>query len=209
MTDIDVMAEAEAERLAFADLLDSLDDQQWAAPTLCDRWDVRRLVAHVVSSDELGPRGLLGRALKGAMLPDRMNAVGVAEYARRSPSELVAVLRAHARPTGLTAGFGGGIGLVDTLIHHQDVRRPLGLPRTVPPERLRFALGFTVAAPTVRGFWHGRGVRLVAEDVDWSTGRGPEARGPGEAVLMALAGRPGAAQELVGPGRDTLVARLG
>ena len=209
MTDIDVMAEAEAERLAFADLLESLDEQQWSAPTLCDRWDVRELVAHVVSYDELGPRGLLRRAAKGAMLPDRMNAVGVAEYARRSPSELVAVLRAHARPSGLTAGFGGAIGLVDTLIHHQDVRRPLGLPRTVPPERLRFALRFTVTAPTVRGFWHGRGVRLVAEDVDWRTGRGPEARGPGEAVLMTLAGRRGVAQELAGPGRDNLVARLG
>lgn len=206
---MDTMAEAAAERLELADLLDSLTEEQWAAPTLCDRWDVHRLVAHVVSYDELGPVDLLQRVLRGRGLPDRMNAVGVDEYARRSPADLVRLLRARARPSGLTAGLGGAIGLVDTLIHHQDVRRPLGLPRAVPADRLRFALGFTVTAPTVRGFWHVRGVRVVAEDLDWATGRGPEARGPAEAVLMTLAGRRGAARELHGPGRDRLVARLG
>lgn len=203
------MAQATSERHELADLLESLTPAQWRAPTLCRRWTVLQLAAHVVSYEELGLRGLVARGLRGWMLPDRMNAVGVADYERLAPADLVDLLRSHARPTGLTAGFGGGIGLVDTLIHHQDVRRPLGLPRTIPPERLRFALGFTVTAPTVRGFWNARGARLVATDLDWATGRGPEARGTAEAVLMTLAGRAGAAAGLEGPGRDRLVARLG
>lgn len=29
-------------------------------------------------------------------------------------------------PRGITAQRGGGVGLVDALIHHQDMRRPLG-----------------------------------------------------------------------------------
>jgi hypothetical protein len=33
-------------------------------------------------------------------------------------------------------------------------------------------------------------LRPAAADLEWSTGRGPEARGPGEAVLMAMARRP-------------------
>lgn len=201
------MAEATAERLELADLLESLPPTAWEGPTLCRRWSVRQLVAHVVSYEELGPRGLAGLGVRGLGLPDRMNALGVAAYERRDPAELVALLREHARPRGLTAGFGGGIGLTDTLIHHQDVRRPLGRPRVVPPERLRFALGFTVTAPTVRGFWHARGVRLVATDLDWAHGRGPEARGPGEAVLMALAGRYAVATELEGPGAARLRGR--
>lgn len=203
------MAEAAAERLELADLLEGLAPAQWESRTLCTRWTVRQLVAHVVSYEELRLGGLATRALRGRGMPDRMNAVGVADYERRTTAELVELLRSRARPSGLTAGFGGGIGLVDTLIHHQDVRRPLGLPRTVPRERLRFALGFTVTAPTVRGFWNARGVRLVATDLDWATGRGPEARGPGETVLMTLAGRAGVAAGLTGPGRDRLVARLG
>ena len=43
----------------------------------------------------------------------------------------------------------------------------------------------------------------------WAAGLGPEVRGPGEAVLMAIAGRRGVAHELSGPGAERLVKRLG
>jgi len=49
---------------------------------------------------------------------------------------------------------------------------------------------------------------MVAEDVDWSTGSGPEVRGPGEAILLAIAGRNAAVDELSGPGVATLRPRL-
>ena len=104
---------------------------------------------------------------------------------------------------------GGRVGLVDSMIHHQDMRRPLGKPREIPAERLLCALPFAVTAPPLRGFWNARGVRLVATDLDWSRGKGPEARGPAEAVLMVLAGRPAVASELTGPGASVLQERLG
>ncbi len=81
--------------------------------------------------------------------------------------------------------------------------------RQVPAERLLCALPFAVTAPPLRGFWHARGVRLVATDLDWARGRGPEARGAAEAVLMVLAGRAGVAPELTGPGASILQQRLG
>ncbi len=71
------------------------------------------------------------------------------------------------------------------------------------------ALRFAFTAPPIRGLWHVRSVRVVATDLDWSSGRGPEARGPAEAVLMCLAGRRGAARDLTGPGADVLARRLG
>lgn len=89
------------------------------------------------------------------------------------------------------------------------MRRPLGMPRQIPAERLGCALPFAVTAPPLRGFWNARGVRLVATDLDWSRGRGPEARGSGEALLMVLAGRRGVAGELTGPGAAILHRRLG
>jgi len=52
-----------------------------------------------------------------------------------------------------------------------------------------------------------RGLRLHATDVDWTHGAGPEVTGPGESILMALAGRPVAATELAGEGRETLLDR--
>jgi len=94
------------------------------------------------------------------------------------------------------------------MIHHQDIRRPLGLPRTIAPDRLRAALEFAKTAPVIRGFWHRRGLRMVATDVDWAAGSGPEVRGPGEAILLAIAGRNAAVGELSGPGLAALGPRL-
>ena len=200
---------ARDERADLCTLLTSLTAEQWNAPTLCARWRVREVVAHMISYEGLDARGLLARLAQGRFVPDRINAVGVAASHARSQADLLAALNAHLEPKGLTAGFGGRIALVDGLIHHQDIRRPVGLPRHIPAERLVPALGFALIAPPIRGFWRARGLRMVATDLDWAAGKGPEVHGPGEALLMAIAGRPGVAQELTGPGQRTLAARIG
>ena len=82
------------------------------------------------------------------------------------------------------------------------------VPRTIDPERLRTALNFARFAPTIRGAWRARGVRLVASDLDWSHGRGPEVRGPGEALLMAMAGRRAALDDVDGPGKAKLAQHI-
>ncbi len=199
---------ARAERADLAELLDGLSAEQWNAPTLCSRWRVRDVVAHVISYDDLGVRGLAGRFAAGRFVPDQVNEVGVRRYASLTPDELLVELRAHLEPAGLTAAFGGRIGLVDGLIHHQDIRRALGLPRDVPAERLAAALPFARIAPPIRAFSRARGLRLVATDVGWDDGRGPVLEGPAEPLLMAIAGRGDAVDELSGPGKATLVKRL-
>lgn len=206
---MDVMAEAVRERAELVDLLESLGDDEWNAPSLCSDWSVKDVVAHIVSYDGLSPVGAAGLAVRGRLWPDRMNAVGVARLAERAPADLVRHLRENPRPSGFTAALGGAVALVDTLIHQQDVRRPLGRPREVPDERVRFALGFAYAAPVVRGFWNVRGARVGAPRVDWEAGRGPVATGEPESVLMVLAGRRGVLDELSGPGVERLRPRLG
>lgn len=64
-------------------------------------------------------------------------------------------------------------------------------------------------APDVAGPWRIRGIRLVATDLRFSAGVGPEVRGPAEALLMAIAGRRDAVSELSGPGQRKLAARIG
>jgi uncharacterized protein (TIGR03083 family) len=206
---MNVMALARAERADLADFLATLRPEQWDAPTLCSGWRVRDVVAHVVSYEEHGATDFAKRLARALFRLHRLNDVALAEYNHRSPESLLELLRDHLEPRGVTAQFGGGVGLVDGLIHHQDIRRPLGMPRTIPAERLRYALPFTVTAPPLRGFWNARGVRLIATDLDWTRGKGPEARGTAEAVLMTMAGRRDAARELDGPGGAILQARLG
>ena len=204
-----VMAHARAEREDLLVLVEGLTPEQWRAPSLCAGWTVRDVVAHVLSYEELGFRALASRFARGRFLVDRTNGVGLAEDGDRSPAELVELLRAHLTPSGLTAGMGGAIALTDGLIHQQDIRRPLGLPRTVPADRLVPALRTALFAPVLRGIVRVRDVRLVATDLDWAFGRGPEVHGTAEALLMAVAGRGAVAMELSGPGVPQVVARLG
>ena len=204
----ELMRLAQQEREDLAEFLATLSAAEWEAATLCDGWSVRDVVAHVISYDELTGPELARRLVRGRFLVSRANAAGVADYASRDRQELLSLVRAHVRPNGLTAAFGGMIALVDGLIHHQDIRRPLGKPREIPRERILRALRLALVAPPVGAFWRARGLRLVATDHDWATGRGPELRGAAEAILMAVAGRRGVTGELSGPGRKVLDERM-
>ena len=87
-------------------------------------------------------------------------------------------------------------------------RKPTHDPHAPLPSSLRRPEDFVRYSPTIRGAWLARGVRLVATDFDWSYGKGPEVRGSGEALLMAMAGRPDALRDLDGPGTARLAARM-
>ncbi|HEX2285402.1 MAG TPA: maleylpyruvate isomerase family mycothiol-dependent enzyme [Mycobacterium sp.] len=202
------MQMARAEREEFAALLEGLTPQQWESPSLCKGWRVRDVVAHVIGYDPLSRAQLVGWMAKGLVTRGGSNAVEVGAYADKSPEELTALMRQYATPQGITAGFGGRIALTDGMIHQQDIRRPLGVPRAIDPDRLRVALDFAWTAPRLLGALRARGVRLVATDVDWTRGKGPEVRGSGEAVLMATAGRGAALADLEGPGKAKLAQRM-
>lgn len=194
------------ERCDLASFLATLTPREWQAESLCAGWSVKDVVAHVISYEELGFVGLLKRFAKGRVM--HANQVGVAEFSMMSTDELLAFLNAHLRPRGLTAAFGGMIGLVDGTIHHQDIRRALRYPRLVPPHRLRRILPLVPGNPRLGAGRRIKGVRLRADDIDWEHGTGPEVTGNGEALLLAMTGRRQAAEELRGPGAATLLLRI-
>lgn len=196
---------ATAERTDLADLLVTLTPEQWEAQSLCVDWRVRDVVAHVISFD-VSLLGMVRRAVRGRSV--HINQVGVDELASLSTGQLLDRLRVHLRPQGLAASFGGRLALLDVTIHHQDIRRPLGLPRDIPTDRLRQVLDGVVCSPELPGRRIARGVRLIATDLEWSHGSGPEVLGPAEAVLMAVAGRWSAVGELAGPGQPLVASRI-
>ena len=206
---VDVLRLAHDERADLAAFLATLSPQQWQAPTLCAQWRVRDVVAHVISYDELDMRGLLAHALQGRLRPSRVNAITLAAYGTQSPEQLLALLKAHLQPRGLPAALGGRVALAEGLIHHQDIRRALGAPRAIPPGRLLPALRIALIAPDIGGPWRIRGVRLVATDLHFAAGVGPQVRGAADALLMAIAGRHGVVDELSGPGQAKLARRIG
>ncbi len=197
---------ARDERADLAEFLATLTPAQWHTESLCTGWTVKDVVAHVISYEELGLPGLLKRFAKGRVV--RANEVGVAEYSAMSTDELLDFLNRHLRPQGLTAGFGGMIGLIDGTVHHQDIRRALGVPRTVPAQRLRRILPLVPGNPRLGAGRRIKGLRLRANDIEWEHGSGPEVTGTGEALLLAMTGRRQAAQELTGAGAPILLGRL-
>jgi hypothetical protein len=54
-----------------------------------------------------------------------------------------------------------------------------------------------------------KNLRLVATDIEWSCGEGPEVSGTAEALLMAVAARPLVLADLSGDGVATMAQRLG
>nr|WP_090274216.1 maleylpyruvate isomerase family mycothiol-dependent enzyme [Mycolicibacterium komanii]CRL67147.1 hypothetical protein CPGR_00433 [Mycolicibacterium komanii] len=206
MTGADLKDLTRDERADLASFLGELTPDEWHHPSLCTEWTVKDVVAHVVSYEELSTAGLLKRFAKGMVV--NANQVGVDEFASLSPDELLAYLKRHLYPSGLTARLGGTIGFVDGTVHHQDIRRALGRPRTIPAERLARILPLIPGNPRLGAGRRIRGLRLSATDVDWTHGQGAEVTGPGEALMMAMTGRPAALADLDGPGKDTLAQRL-
>jgi len=88
-------------------------------------------------------------------------------------------------------------------------RLPRCAARPVPTDAAREAVTrvWTMGWP----FWAKRrlaGHRLVATDVDWRAGTGPqEVSGPIDALLLLLTGRTAALHRLSGPGVATLADR--
>ena len=198
-------------RSVIADVLESLDDADWNAPTLCAGWTVRHMAAHLTQPMLVSFASFLRTAMRYRGNTDKTVDHLTRRLARRTPAQLVTLLREHAadRVSPLRVGPMGPFA--ETCIHLRDVARPLGLTVDVPIEHWHTLLDYLVspeAAPALVPAGRVGGLTLAATDTDWATGRGPEVRGPIEALAMAAAGRPAALADLRGPGLHTLECRL-
>ena len=200
---------ARAERTELAALLATLAPEQWERPTLCEGWTVRHVVAHMFSYEDLSLGGTIARLARAGFRLSRANEIGIAEHLEKTPQQLAAFAADHPDPRGLPAMLGALPAFLDALIHQQDIRRPLGLPRDIPAERLERALPLCLKALPLPARRNARGLRVRATDVDVDFGDGPVVAGPAEPLLMALVGRHGVVAELSGDGQPELASRIG
>jgi uncharacterized protein (TIGR03083 family) len=89
---VEVRRLARDERADLAAFLATLTAQQWQAPTLCTRWRVRDVVAHVLSYDNLGIGALIAVGARARFRPGRINDLALARYDRHTPEQLLALL---------------------------------------------------------------------------------------------------------------------
>jgi uncharacterized protein (TIGR03086 family) len=129
---------------AFGDLLYSITDAQWWAPTPCTEWNVRDLVAHVVAGNRNFTEMLRGRAPTSSVEGDQTLPGPLLREAYHV--DLPALLAAFDAPGALEVPVRMPIGTVpglvalqarttDVLVHGWDLARAIGAsPRALPQD---------------------------------------------------------------------------
>ena len=209
--DKDPFALVATERRALADLVDTLDEEQLATPSLCGAWTVHDVATHLMAAEEGAVTEFLVAWVRSGLSFDRANQRMTAARAGRPVGELTALMREHAESRFTPPLMDWHAPLSDVMIHREDIAVPLGVPSDRPVESWRHVLDFVVTSKARRGFGVRRlpGVRLVATDVEWSHGEGPEVTGPAAAPCARDLRSPAGLDALSGPGRESLATWVG
>ena len=120
------------ERGSLADLLEQLPPDGWERPSLCAGWRVRDVAAHLALA-HMGARAAVPALLRARGSFDRMVDRTARAHAVVPTAQVVAEIRAMRGSRRHAVGTSIVEPLTDVLVHGQDIARPLGLVRPVPP----------------------------------------------------------------------------
>jgi uncharacterized protein (TIGR03083 family) len=207
MATVDVWGVVHPERSALADELAALSEEQWSSPSLCPGWTVRDVVAHMAATASITPATFFPKLIGSGFSFERLQAKGIAQQKGADGADTLGHFRAIVTSTKRPPGPKDTI-LGETIIHCEDVRRPLGLAHSYPPEAVVEVADFYKGSNLILGTKRRiDGLSLRATDSSWSHGNGPEVSGPMLPLLLAMTGRKAALDSLSGDGLATLRAR--
>jgi len=207
MGKVDVWPTIQAERKSLANDLESLDQDQWTTTSLCSRWTVCDVVAHMTATAKITPPVFFGKMLASGFSLTTLQDKDIAVEKGDSPADALtrfeAVETSRKHPPGPLDTWLG-----EAIVHAEDIRRPLGIRHDYPMDAVVQVADFYKNSNLIIGTKRRiEGLTLQATDADWSHGTGPKVSGPMIALLMAMTGRNAVAEELTGDGVATLRAR--
>ncbi len=190
MNDAALRAAIADEFRQLADLLDGAPASAWNAPTLCDGWRAREVVAHLTlpmwSStprfvfEIVRARGKINRAFDRSARRD----------AKLPTTELVAALRADKLHAWKPPGGGHEGALVHAVVHSLDITVPSGIDRPIPEECMRIVLDNLTQPKSLKFFGVDlTGIELRADDIEWSFGSGDALSGTAQDLALVVCGR--------------------
>ncbi|MET8987298.1 maleylpyruvate isomerase family mycothiol-dependent enzyme [Nonomuraea wenchangensis] len=193
-----------AERAALAADLAELTDEQWATPSLCAGLTVREVLAHLIAGASLNSVRWMAGVIRCRFDFDKQVAIRLAEQlgvnAAETHDRFRRVITSTTKPPLPVVAMLG-----ETIVHAEDIRRPLGIHHDYPIETLTrtaaYYSGSDLVLPAKKRI---AGLRLVADDGPFTTGSGPLVSGSTLALIMAMTGRAAYCDELTGDGVKTL-----
>lgn len=192
------------ERNALTEDLQALSPAEWIAPSLCSAWTVQQVLGHLTATAMMTPPAFLSGFARAGFNFDKFTNRNIEAQLGASPEETLQQFRAAASrttsPPGPAASWVG-----ETIVHAEDIRRPLGIAHTYDLSGLRQIADFYPRSNLLIGAKSRvAGLRLEATDTDWSTGSGPTVRGPLLALVMTMTGRSAFLNQLDGDGLSKL-----
>ena len=173
----------------LADLLSPAPAELWDAPSLCDDWLVRHVVAHMTMPARLTPEQFGAEmAAAGGDFTFLSNTVA-ARDAFLPVAEHLAALRCRRLHEWEPPGGGVAGALSHGVIHSLDITIALDWPTVAPKEAVTAVLDQLSAANGTFFAINLSGIRLEATDTDWSWGSGDAVRADSGHLVALLSGR--------------------
>lgn len=196
-----------AERAALAADLADLKDDQWATPSLCSALTVREVLAHLTASASLNTLRWLAGVIRCRFDFDKQVAMRLTEHLGTAPAETLERFR-QIVPSRTKPALPAIAVLGETIVHGEDIRRPLDIRRDYPTEVVTQVAEYYQGTDLVV-VAKGRigGLQLVADDGPFTTGSGLLVSGPTMALVMAMTGRAAYCDDLDGDGVELLRSR--
>ncbi|MEQ8843210.1 MAG: maleylpyruvate isomerase family mycothiol-dependent enzyme [Acidimicrobiales bacterium] len=197
-----------AERSSLHDTLRALDAADWDHDSLCEGWRVRDVASHAGLAVTITPAQFLIGMIRHRGSFDSFMAAHAVRLGERSVEEILASWVPVATSTKIPPTTRKVDTALDVFVHHHDISVPLG--RDVPSDRGRLrwmADGLVSARKPIGSAGRVKGLRLIATDIDWHYGTGPEVRGPASALILAGTGRVAVDDALEGEGVAELARR--
>ncbi len=188
-TDTDVLILVGPQLRSLADVLTAQPPSVADAPSLCEGWAVKHVVAHMTMAARYDTPAFMAQ-LAAVGHDFEVLSQQVAHRDGDLPfTSLLDDLRSDTMAAWAPPGGGAGGALTHAVIHGLDITGALDLPRTADKDATRLVLDTLTGGVAGHFGVDLAGRALAATDLDWTFGSGMPVRATAGDLVLALAGR--------------------
>ena len=173
----------------LAGMLAAAPPATWDAPSLCEGWQVRHVVAHLTMPARLTPEQFGAELAAAGGDFGRLSDTVAARDATQPVADHLAALRSPLLHGWQPPGGGAAGALSHAVIHSLDVTVALDRPTVAPRDAVVAVLDQLVSANGAIFGLDLTGVRLEATDTAWSWGSGEVVQADSDRLVALLSGR--------------------